>query len=218
MEINADRSERAVILPKDYNWTAAPVEGVHRVMLDRIGIEDAVATSLVCYEPDSEFTAHEHVGGEEILVLDGTFADEHGEYPAGSYIRNPIGSSHTPKVGSEGALIFVKLQQIDERDTRQCCIDTASSAWQPGSAPGLEVMPLHDFEGEHVALVKWQPNTEFNEHVHTGGEEIFVIQGTFYDEHGRYPAGSWIRSPHMSRHKPYTRDDGALIYVKIGHL
>jgi anti-sigma factor ChrR (cupin superfamily) len=84
--------------------------------------------------------------------------------------------------------------------------------------PGLNVMPLHEHGIEHVALVKWDANTKFNPHQHWGGEEIFVLEGTFYDEHGSYPAGSWIRSPHLSQHKPYTKDDGALIYVKTGHL
>jgi hypothetical protein len=27
-----------------------------------------------------------------------------------------------------------------------------------------------------------------------------------------------MRSPHLSKHCPYTKDDGALIYVKTGHL
>lgn len=83
---------------------------------------------------------------------------------------------------------------------------------------GLTVMPLHEYEGEHVALVKWAPNTQFKAHQHWGGEEILVIAGTFYDEHGSYPAGTWLRSPHMSQHTPFTKEDGALIYVKTGHL
>jgi anti-sigma factor ChrR (cupin superfamily) len=79
-------------------------------------------------------------------------------------------------------------------------------------------MPLHEYGTEHVALVKWAPNTEFQPHMHWGGEEILVLEGCFYDEHGEYPAGSWIRNPDQSRHTPYTRDEGALIYVKVGHL
>jgi anti-sigma factor ChrR (cupin superfamily) len=84
--------------------------------------------------------------------------------------------------------------------------------------PGLEVLPLHEYEAEHVALVRWAPNTQFKTHTHWGGEEIFVIDGKFHDEHGGYAAGSWIRNPHRSKHTPFTRDEGALIYVKVGHL
>jgi anti-sigma factor ChrR (cupin superfamily) len=79
-------------------------------------------------------------------------------------------------------------------------------------------MPLHEFEGEHVALVRWAPHTQFKPHKHWGGEEIFVLEGTFFDEHGQYPRGSWLRSPHLSLHTPYTKEDGALIFVKTGHL
>ena len=79
-------------------------------------------------------------------------------------------------------------------------------------------MPLHEFDGISTALVKWAPDTIFNPHVHPGGEEIFVIKGVFYDEHDRYPTGTWIRSPRYSKHAPFTKSEGALIYVKTGHL
>ncbi len=215
---NAEFDQRVVLKPENYQWVASPMPGVERMMLDRVGGEVARATSIVRYQPDSTFPAHTHNGGEEYLVLDGVFADEHGEYPKGSYVRNPIGTSHSPHVGGQGATIFVKLHQFSSEDTEQKVINTATSQWLPGLVDGLSVMPLHDFATEHTALVKWQPNTRFNAHYHWGGEEILVLEGTFYDEHGEYPQGSWLRSPHQSRHTPYTKDDGALIYVKTGHL
>jgi anti-sigma factor ChrR (cupin superfamily) len=222
MRLNADFDKRVVILPGDYEWVPSPVSGVTRMMLDRIGGEVARATSVVRYDPDSEFPGHRHEGGEEILVLDGEFADEHGSYPAGTYIRNPIGTSHRPRVGPDGATIFVKLHQFDPEDAEQKVIQTRSGDWLPGLVPGLTVMPLHEFASpsgaEHVALVRWAPDTQFGEHGHFGGEEIFVLEGEFHDEHGAYPAGAWIRSPHQSRHRPFTRGQGALIYVKTGHL
>jgi anti-sigma factor ChrR (cupin superfamily) len=218
MQLNTNFSERVVILPDQYTWQPSPMASVDRMMLDRDGEEVARATSIVRYAPNSEFSAHEHTGGEEYFVLDGVFSDEHGDYPAGTYVRNPIGSSHQPKVGLEGATIFVKLRQFDVRDTAQIVVDTNTELWRPGLVDGLSVMPLHEFEGEHVALVRWAPHTRFNFHQHWGGEEIFVLEGTFFDEHGEYPKGSWLRSPHLSKHAPYTQDDGALIYVKVGHL
>ena len=216
--LNADFSQRIVIRPDDYRWIASPMPGVERMMLDRIGDEVARATSIVRYAPFSEFSAHTHSGGEEFFVLDGVFSDENGSYPKGSYVRNPIGTSHTPKIGKEGAIIFVKLQQFNAADTTQTVVDTHTTPWRQGLVDGLRVMPLHEFEGEHVALVKWAPNTQFSSHRHWGGEEIFVLEGTFYDEHGQYPKGTWIRSPHLSQHTPFTKEDGALIYVKVGHL
>ncbi|BCE01487.1 cupin domain-containing protein [Marinicellulosiphila megalodicopiae] len=218
MRLHADFTKKVVIRPNDYSWIDSPIKGVTRMMLDRIGDEDARATSLVRYQSNSEFTAHTHVGGEEILVLEGEFGDEHGLYPAGTYLRNPIGSSHKPKVGDQGALILVKLQQFDVNDTEQKIIDTNIQPWLQGLVAGLQVLPLHEFETEHAALVKWAPNTLFNTHKHWGGEEIFVLGGTFYDEHGVYEKGSWIRSAHLSQHQPFTKQDGALIFVKTGHL
>lgn len=216
--INTDFEQRVVIQPTDYQWAESPMPGVERMMLDRVGDEVARATSIVRYAPHSEFSSHTHNGGEEFLVLEGVFSDEHQNYSKGSYVRNPIGTSHTPKIGKEGATIFVKLHQFDQDDKEQKMTDTQNSPWQQGLVDGLTVMPLHEFKGEHVALVKWAPHTQFQVHKHWGGEEIFVLEGTFYDEHGRYPKGSWLRSPHMSQHAPFTKEDGALIYVKVGHL
>jgi anti-sigma factor ChrR (cupin superfamily) len=218
MRLNADFNERVVIRPDDYQWVESPMPGVERMMLDRIGDEVARATSLVRYAPKSTFSRHVHTGGEEFLVLEGEFGDEHHVYPAGSYVRNPIGSAHSPKVGGQGCVIFVKLQQFEKEDQAQIIIDTHNSQWSPGLVPGLEVLPLHEYAAEHVALVRWAPNTEFKAHTHWGGEEIFGIDGKFHDEHGEYTAGSGVRNPHRSKHTPFTRDEGALIYVKVGHL
>ena len=207
--LNANFDERVVIRPEDHQWQTSPMPGVDRMMLDRIGGEVARATSIVRYAPNSEFSSHTHGGGEEFFVLEGVFEDEHGQYPHGTYVRNPIGSAHTPKIGPSGALIFVKLHQFDDEDTQAVVKNTEQGQWMPGLVDGLSVMSLHEHRGEHVALVRWAPNTQFNPHTHVGGEEILVLDGTFHDEHGSYPKGSWIRSPHMSRHRPFTKVDGA---------
>ena len=218
MRLNAEFDKRVVVKPEDYRWVDSPVAGIERMMLDRIGDEVARATSLVRYAPNSDFPTHRHGGGEEIYVVKGEFADEHGRYPAGHYLRNPVGTEHTPRVGPEGALIFVKLHQFEADDTDQKVIDTNSQAWQPGLVDGLSVMPLHGHGTEQVALVKWAPDTQFNAHRHFGGEEILVLEGVFHDEHGDYPVGSWLRSPHLSQHQPFTGSEGALILVKTAHL
>jgi anti-sigma factor ChrR (cupin superfamily) len=192
--------------------------GVERMMLDRIGDEVARATSLVRYAPNSTFSPHVHSGGEEFLVLEGEFGDEHRTYPVGSYVRNPIGTSHSPRVGAEGCVIFVKLHQFEKEDSAPVNIDMHDAEWMQDYAPGLDVLPLHRFNDETVALIRWAPNTPYQEHTHDGGEEVFVIEGSFSDEFGDYPAGTWVRSPDNSSHNAFTRDEGALIYVKGGHL
>ncbi|MBL4852911.1 MAG: cupin domain-containing protein [Robiginitomaculum sp.] len=216
MRLNADFSKAVVIDTTAMPWEASPMAGVRRRKLDRIGDEVARATSLVRYDPKSYFSPHTHSGGEEFLVLEGIFSDEHGDYPAGTYVRNPIGSTHKP-YSEAGCIIFVKLHQFDEKDTAQLSINTHGEEFQPGTAPGLTVLSLHSFEGESCALVRWAPGTVFNPHTHWGGEEILVLEGTFSDENGHYPKGTWVRSPHLSVHHPYSKE-GCLIYVKTGHL
>jgi anti-sigma factor ChrR (cupin superfamily) len=218
MRINADFGQRVVIRPDEYAWTPSPMPGVERVMLDRIGEEVARATSIVRYAPNARFSEHVHGGGEEFLVIDGSFHDASGDFHAGAYVRNPIGSAHAPWAGPDGAILFVKLHQFAVTDRAGVVTDTTKAPFSRGMVPGLTVLPLHQHESEQVALVRWAPHTRFNFHRHWGGEEILVLEGTFEDEHGRYPKGSWLRSPHLSSHAPFTGSEGALIYVKTGHL
>jgi anti-sigma factor ChrR (cupin superfamily) len=216
MLVNADFSLLAVVRPQDAEWVPSPMPGVERLMLDRIGGEVARATSIVRYAAGSRFSQHSHGGGEEFLVLDGVFSDELGDYPAGTYVRNPIGSAHAPH-SREGCTIFVKLHQFAPGDGERKVIDTRRAVFQPGLSEGLSVLPLHSFGSENVWLVRWQPGARLPRHSHWGGEEVLVLEGSCDDENGHYPAGSWIRSPHGSRHTPSSAE-GCLVYVKTGHL
>jgi anti-sigma factor ChrR (cupin superfamily) len=213
--LNMDFSRQVLVQTHEQAWQQSPAPGVERKPLAREDAERGHATSIVRYQPGSSFKRHEHPLGEEIFVLEGTFSDETGHYPAGTYLRNPPGSGHAP-FSKEGCVLLVKLHQFNPRDTATVRIDTGTTEWLPGHG-GLQVMPLHDFENEHVALVKWPANEVLQPHRHFGGEEILVISGEFCDEHGRYPAGTWIRSPHMSHHHPFV-DQETVIWVKTGHL
>ena len=213
--LNIDFSKSVVIRTDDMAWVDSPAPGVHRKPLAREEAERGHATSIVRYAPGSSFKSHEHPLGEEILVLEGVFSDEHGDYPKGSYLRNPPGTSHAP-YSENGCVLFVKLHQFSPDDRTTVNIDTEQTPWQPGIG-GLQVMSLHDFNGEHVALVKWPQGERFQPHRHFGGEEILVLSGRFKDEHGEYPAMTWMRSPHMSQHFPFV-DEPTVIWVKTGHL
>ena len=216
MQINSDLTQRVVVDSNALEWQPSPLPGVERRPLERMGAESGRATSIVRYAPGSSFKAHLHPQGEEILVLQGTFADEHGSYPAGSWLKNPPGSSHVPS-SPEGCLLFVKLCHLTEADTNTCATNTLAGHWLPGLVEGLSVLPLDSVGSTHTSLVRWAPGTRFTPHRHMGGEEILVLEGVFQDENGDYPAGTWIRSPHGSVHAPFS-DKGCLIYVKVGHL
>jgi anti-sigma factor ChrR (cupin superfamily) len=216
MKFNDDLSKRVALISTELPWQPSPAKGVHRRLLARDGGEEARATSIVRYEAGAVFPSHAHPQGEEIVVLEGEFADEYGVYPAGTYIKNPHGTTHAPR-SIAGCTLFVKLRQLDDGDSEQLVIRPTDRRWSPGLVRGLEVFGLNQFGTTHTALVRWAPGTFFNKHQHYGGEEIFVLEGTFQDEYGDYPSGTWIRSPHMSVHQPYS-EQGCLIFVKVGHL
>ena len=211
--LNQDFTKRVVINTLIGEWHTSPSSGVERLYLERDNMgEFAKASSIVKFQPGSEFEDHMHDNGEEIFVLEGIFSDQYGDYPKGTYLRNPHNSNHVP-FSKDGCKIFVKLRQFKKGDNISIVKNTLNSEWLQGLVPGLKVMPLHEYQTEHAAMVKWEPNTRFNAHKHWGGEEIYVVDGVFYDQFGAYPKGTWIRSPHLSEHQPFTRSEGALIFV-----
>ena len=216
LTLNSDWTQRCVVDSTQLPWQPSPSAQVHRKLLERNGGEVARATSIVRYEPGATFKAHQHELGEEILVLEGIFSDDTGHYGPGTYIKNPTGSTHSP-ISDQGCTLFVKLRYMDPLDLEPVRVDTRQATWFPGMVNGLSVLPLSAFETQHTAMVRWAPGTFFNPHRHHGGEEIFVVEGVFSDEHGNYPKGSWLRSPHLSQHQPFSRE-GCLILVKTGHL
>ena len=216
MSLNMDFTQRVVIDSESLDWEPSKMLGVERRKLEREAPESGRATTVVRYAPGSHFSPHTHTGGEEFLVLEGVFSDETGDFGTGSYVRNPIGSTHKPH-SDDGCVILVKLDQFDSKDTKFVRVKTREVPWHPGLVDGLSVMSLHEFGTEHVALVKWTPGTQFTRHTHLGGEEIFVLDGVFEDERGRYPKGTWIRNPHDSVHTPFSTE-GCTIWVKTGHL
>jgi len=213
--LNLDFTQQAVIKTNQMNWISSPSAGVLRKPLARSDEDGGHVTSIVKYEKGASFSAHNHPLGEELFVLEGVFSDETGDFGRGTYIRNPPGSQHIP-FSKQGCTIFVKLNQFSPRDDKQVRIDTTTAEWQPGIG-GLQVLPLHEFEQEHIALVKWPRGERFQPHRHFGGEEVLVLSGEFQDEHGRYPTNTWIRSPHMSEHYPFVEEE-TIILVKTGHL
>jgi anti-sigma factor ChrR (cupin superfamily) len=216
MNINADLSQRAVVYSDRLPWVDSPLKGVQRRMLERDGDEVARATSIVRYAPNSAFSAHSHGAGEEFLVLEGVFSDEHGDFGPGMYVRNPPGSRHTPS-SAPGCTIFVKLRQMVPDDQEYVRIDTVSAPWQPGEVEGLQVMPLYRHGPERVQLVRLAPGTRLARRAHPGGAEIFVIEGACADEQGRYPKGAWLRTPPGGEHG-LVSEDGCTLYLKTGHL
>ncbi len=212
---NMDLTQRVVINSAKEIWLDSPASGVRRIPLEREDRESGRTTSIVEYLPGASFQKNFHPRGEEIFVIEGVFSNEDGDYPAGTYLRNPPGTSHAP-FSKNGCRIFVKLNQMDSDDLKKVVLNTNLMEWRPGHGY-LQVLPLHSFGTEGAALVKWPAGERFVKHTHFGGEEILVLKGEFIDEFERYPVGTWIRSPHLSNHFPFVEEE-TIIYVKTGHL
>ena len=213
--LNMDFSQRVVIDTAAQDWVASPMPGVWRKPLAREEAERGHATSIVRYEAGARFSVHDHPKGEEILVLEGVFSDETGDYPAGTYFRNPEGFRHAP-FSEPGCVLLVKLHQFQPGDSDHVCIDTPTEQFEPTHGD-MEILHLHEHGDERVALVRITAGGGLETHDHPGGEEVYVISGELRDEHGSYPSGTWIRSPHGSRHRPSVNVD-TLIWIKAGHL
>ena len=206
MRINADFTQRAAVHFNQADWVASPAAGVERKMLDRIGEEVARATTIVRFAPGSAFAAHTHDGGEEFLVLDGVFQDESGDFPKGSYVRNPPTTSHTPSA-QEGATILVKLHQFDPADRTE--VRRSINA-------GGDVALFHDAH-EDVRVETWAPG-ETVERDAAAGIEVFVIEGGFAEAGEEFGAWDWLRLPPGTSFSGVAGSAGARVWIKSGHL
>lgn len=211
MLINADFKRCVFVAAQDYHWVASPQPGVERVMLDRIGEEQARATSVVRYAPGSRFPEHTHPGGEEILVLKGTFSADGEDFPAGWYLRNPPGSAHCPS-SHEGALIFVKLRQMHPDECAHLRVNTGDlSLWERRG--DCDMCPLFADKYEDVKLVRAGPDRSVISSPHQAAE-LLVLDGEVMCNGAHYPRGSWIRLPAGPKPDVLAGAPGATVYLK----
>lgn len=214
MELNADFSQKVVVDTEGLEWQPSPMKGVDRRMLDRIGDEVARATTIVRYAPGSKFSAHTHGGGEEFIVLDGVFQDEHGDYPAGTYVRNPPTTSHTP--GSDaGCTIFVKLWQFDPEDRTQFHKDMQTELGAPEN--GVATAVLHRDARETVTFFDLQAGATMTSDA-AGGTEILVISGSAMVNGHALTRHAWARLPDGTAVTVTAGAEGAKLWMKAGHL
>jgi anti-sigma factor ChrR (cupin superfamily) len=215
LRVNADFGARVLLHTDEMSWVPSPEPGVERRMLDRVGGELARATSIVRYAPSSRFSVHGHELGEEFLVLEGVFSDEEGSYPASTYVRNPPGSRHTP-YSDAGCVLFVKLRQFSADDSRRVVLDTRSATFAP-LAKGARSLQLHVFGEERVRLLRLTRNATVPSMECPGGAELLVLGGQCVASGYACREGTWLRLPAGSV-LSLESDDGALLYLKTGHL
>ncbi len=217
--LHGDLTRRVAVDTSRMPWAASPSPSVWRKRVHRVGpAEDGQVTSLVRYDPGSRFPAHDHPEGEEILVLEGVFSDEHGDWPAGTYLLNPEGFRHAP-FSRDGCLLFVKLRQAPGAARRHVALRTDTMPWTPSERPGIRRKALHMQPEipDATWLERWAPGIQVEERVHRGGAEFFVLSGELADERGAYEEGGWLRLPVGAKHRPRTRS-GCTLYVKYGGI
>jgi hypothetical protein len=214
MELNADFKKRVVVHSEQLEWNASPMPGVDRRMLDRIGGEVARATTIVRYAPGSKFSEHIHTGGEEFIVLDGVFQDEHGDFPEGTYVRNPPTTAHTPG-SAPGCTIFVKLWQFDMDDRNQFRKTMADELAAPVN--GVATAELHRDRRETVTYSKLDASATL-ENSDAGGIEVLVIAGSVAEGGHTLGKGAWLRLPEGAPLTATAGPDGAKLWIKTGHL
>ena len=218
-DINGNLSVRAVADTTRMEWTPSPSGSVWRKRVHLVGPpESGQVTSVVRYEPLSRFPAHDHPEGEEILVLEGVFSDEHGHWPAGTYLLNPEGFRHAP-FSEPGCILLVKLRQFPGTRRRHVVVDTREAAWEPTSIPTVARKPLYRQEGfsDVMCLERWESGADPGSVSHPQGAEIFVLEGELADEAGAYAAGCWLRLPIGSEHHPRSAE-GCTLYIKRSGL
>ena len=201
-------------------WTPSPSGTVWRKRVHLVGPpESGQVTSVVRYEPDSTFHAHDHPDGEEILVLEGVFSDEHGDWPAGTFLLNPEGFRHAP-FSKPGCTLFVKLRQFPGRERRHVVVDTRKLEWQASARPGVSHKPLYAQSGfsDVIALERFEPGADPGIVEYPDGAELFVLDGAFSDESGEHLQGTWLRFPVGAKHHPRASNVGCTLYVKTGGL
>lgn len=218
-DINGDLSRRARVETDDMPWSPSPSGTVWRKRVHRVGpAESGQVTSIVRYEPGATFPIHDHPDGEEILVLEGVFSDEHGDWPQGTYLLNPEGFRHAP-FSHEGCVLLVKLRQFRGKDRQHVALDTNALDWDSTSTPGVRRRSLYAQSGfgDAMRLEAWAAGSEPELRDYPTGAEIYVIDGSFADETGPHPAGTWLRFPIGASHAPRS-DTGCTLYIKTGGL
>lgn len=199
-------------LPETQQFIASPAAGVERIPLYRVGREQARATSLVRYAPGSRFAAHSHPYGEEFLVLEGEFADQHGRYPALTWVHNPHGSAHAP-FSDPGCLLFVRLRQMAATDALQRVLPLDTTT--PGH--GCLETCLHRHGDVETSWLRAASGVRIARNASFHAQEALVVRGRVEwqtDQVRELGPRAWIRVPPGCPLR-VTTVEPSLIYVRI---
>jgi hypothetical protein len=214
-DTNVDLTTPVIIQAMDLPWHPSPSPTVWRKSLYRQGGEQGPVTSLVRYDADSRFAGHVHPEGEEILVLDGVLSDEHGDYPAGTYLLNPAGTGHAP-FSKEGCVLFVHLRQYNGQHRKKITVDTNALTWQKTPVSGVSRKLLYSQQGypDLITLEQWSSGVSRTLEIKEGGAELLVLDGFLENSQEKYGPYTWFRLPANSGEWHFRSGTGCTIYLR----
>lgn len=211
--LGIDQQQRRVVDTESQPWQDSPAAGVQRKPLEREAAESGRVTSIVRFAPNSAFAPHRHPQGEEILVLDGVFSDEHDDFPAGTYFRNPPGSAHTP-ASAPGCQILVKLNWFADSDSSFVKVDTHQAEHWQTIASGVQQCALHQHAEVETFLIKLSAGSHWQGA--STGCEWYVVSGALREADTRHRAGTWVLSPEPQAE--IVAECDSTLWVKVGHI
>ena len=217
MHINYDIDKKIVVHADRANWRRDPSGMMDLLYLDLVDSEKSVATMLMRLRKRALLPVETLNGGKELLVLEGDFQDERGNYPVGSYMRFPPGSRQEP-YSDNGGLLFAKTWQFSPRDRAHVNIDAYSQyRLAPRKRPGVQIQHLFGDNREDVRIEHWDANHRIvlNQ---CNGLEVFVLSGGFFEPSTVYKKHSWLRLPPNQPLRAIVGDKGARVFIKEGHL
>ncbi len=207
--------ERRKRFASELNWTATGTPGVEKKLLVAGNEAGMLEVSILRLKPGARLPSLHEGWGIEVVVLEGSWQLPEGILEENGYSRRPPAEAGAGRAAT-GCTLYVRSGPFAEDDQELVHVQAGEEPWSAGHG-SLRIKSLHSMGDEGTAFVRWPDGERFIPHQHWGGEEIFVLSGTFQDEHGVYPKGTWIQSPHLSTHYPFVEEE-TVILVKTGHL
>jgi len=95
-------------------------------------------------------------------------------------------------------------------------IDGAALPWRNTPFPGVEWKKLYfdPGSGDSAVLLRFAAGASYGAHRHPQGEEYLVLEGSMRDGEATYGAGTWVRHPPGSIHRPMSKT-GCIVFVRL---
>jgi anti-sigma factor ChrR (cupin superfamily) len=99
----------------------------------------------------------------------------------------------------------------------------AAGVWHPEAwlspRPGIKVRELYGADdGYRISLVRYAAGARVPEHVHSGDEHTYVLEGAVRDASGEFPVGAYLMRPQGSRHGLWSERGALVLTHRLGPI